>query len=337
MRVGIDLIGGKLSSSYNSHKAAWAHVRKRQLEDEWGEVEVLAGESWDDFDLIYLYHGMEFKGSLNLFGGASEENAKFFERLVDPKPVLISLDIPMPDYGELCSSRKTADDYWKQIDWSKVSETCKKIDWIRHPKITTKVVMGDSHSFSAYQPGYMTFRKDGRTLRGVLRKTLENELKEHYPELDLSSLTHLTLYFGNIDVRHHLCRTSDPCKEVDILLEEYERQIIDLNIPNIELVKLLPIEPETRRIPKTGFFEGTAFFGTREERQKVVDYFNEKLEQLCIKNNFSFFKFDDIIYKVDPETYMKDYMEKPKNVHLSPLHHRTDLFGLRKQRSVIEF
>lgn len=321
MKIAIDFIGGKLTASQKSHKAGWAHLRACQLSDKLKtQVKVLHdGESWDNFDTVYLYHGMEFQGSLNLFGGATEASAKFYERLVTPKPKLISLDIPMPNYGELCKGRlKSCDEYWKNVNWDAVSEKCKTIEYLQHPVITDNLVIGDSHSFSVYQSGYMTARKDGRTLRGVLKKTIEKEIEDF--NINPESLNNITTYYGNIDVRHHLMRTTNPKSEIDLLLYEYESQLKSIGC-KVELVHLLPIEHESRRLPKTGYFEGTPFFGLLEDRQKLVKYFNESLSRIADRNQWKIFTWPSDWYIMSPLDYFSK-MEVPKSVHLSPANHR---------------
>jgi hypothetical protein len=333
MKIGLDMPGGKIPQSKYSHNAGMALVLRHQLEFELGQkVDILSGEPWSDYDVIYLYHGMTFKGSLNLFGGATEENAKFYERLLTPNIRFVSLDIPMPDYGELCSSRKTCDDYWATIDWNKISEVCKNIHYEHHACRSTKLILGDSHSISAYLPGYMVIRKDGRTLKGALRKTLSKEIVGN--GIPVSILTHLTLYFGNIDIRHHLCRESDPKEAINILITEYEKQILELGIPNIEIIAPLPIELETRKLPKTGYFDGTPFYGSREERDEVRQYFSLQLTQMCLRNNWLFSLINDVLYEVSVIEYMNEYMERPKSIHISPLYYRTDFW---KKKSIIKF
>lgn len=326
-KIAIDLVSGKLTNSKYSHKNAWAHLRACQLSNELNkQVEVLHNnEDWNNYDEIYLYHGMEFKGSLNLFGGATIENAKFYERIGTTSAKLISLDMPMPDYGFLCSSRKTADDYWKAIDWEAISKKCLEVkEYYLNPN-TDKLIIGDSHSFSTFYSNAMVVRKDGRTLKGVLRKTIKKEIEDN--NIDITQLNYITCYWGNIDIRHHILRNSDPKKEIDEILLEYERQLLDLNIQNIELVELLPIEDESRRIPKTGFFENTPFYGSQKERTIIMEYFNNKLKQLCEKNNWKLFTRTQEMFIITSIEYMNTYMERPKNVHLAPLYHRWDYWN----------
>lgn len=334
MKIAIDCVADKLSASQHSHNTGWAYLRKHQLEQVFKQpIQVLhKRESWSDYDLVLLYHGINFKGTLNLFGGASEINAKYFERLLIPNVEFISLDIPMPDYGQLCSGRKTCSEYWSKVDWATISKICQDTDHMIHPELTPKLTMGDSHSFSAYTKGHMTIRKDGRTLAGVLKKSLRKEMVDH--GVDPATLTHLTLYYGNIDVRHHIMREADPKGHVDRIIAEYEKQIKSLGIENIELVRLLPIEDESRRLPKTGYYEKTPFFGSWDQRNEIKDYFNGHLNRLCTDNGWSFFEFDPIIYKVDRLEFMTTYMEKPQSVHLAPKYHRTHYWGEPKRNAL---
>jgi len=319
----IDLVGGKLTNSEYSHKAGWAYMRACQLQQATGkEYKVLHnGESWDDYDTVYLYHGMEFQGSLNLFGGATEESAKYFERLATTKAGLISLDIPMPDYGELCKGRlSSCDDYWRNVNWDAVSAKCKQIPDTRNPLITDKLVIGDSHAFSVYQSRYNVIRKDARTLRGVLKKTIKKEMLDH--GIDPGTINTITTYYGNIDIRHHLMRETNPNGEIDLLLAEYEKQIKELGIKNVEVVSPLPIEDESRRLPKTGYFKNTPFYGSQLERAELVNYFSHQLARICERNGWNNFTWPNEWYTISPLEYMKTYMERPKSVHLAPKFHR---------------
>lgn len=337
-KYAIDLISGKLTSSEKSHKNGWAQLRKCQLEDELNvKIDVLHGESWDDYDVIFLYHGMEQDGeTLNLFGGATGDNAAPYERLIRyQEKSLFSLDIPMPDYGKLCLNRlKNCDKHWSNVDWESISRICNNdIVPLLLPAQTNKLVIGDSHAFSAYQSDYMVCRKDGRTLAGVLKKTLRKEIEDFCPGLldrpkvvstDEKSkrLTHLTVYYGNIDIRHHICRHDSPLTYVDELLKEYEKQLIELDIPNIEIVCPLPIEDESRKLPKTGYFKGTPFYGSWMQRTAIVMHFIHGLKQITERNGWKLFTWNRDWYTMDSIEYMKTIMESPKSVHLAPKYHR---------------
>jgi hypothetical protein len=332
--LALDFVGGKLTDSEYSHKNGWAMMKACQLSDALGEeVKVLRGESWDNYNKVFLYHGMEFQGSLNLFGGATEESAKFYERIATTKTKLISLDIDMPDYGELCKGRlKACDDYWRNIDWDAVSAKCKTIGSVTHPFQSDALVVGDSHAFSVYQRGYNVIRKDARTLRGVLKKTIRKEIMDH--GIDPGTINTITTYYGNIDIRHHLMREMNPAKAIDELIAEYEKQLKELNIEEIEVVCPLPIEDESRRLPKTGYFEGTPFYGSQEERSQLVDYMGGKIIEMCSNNGWRVYEWPIDWYMTTPLAFMQTYMERPKSVHLAPKFHRWNYW--KNEPNVIE-
>ena len=77
IRVGISALVGKLSSKLTSHKSGWAFHLANQLKHAgYSSVSVITDNSaWkaDDFDVILIEHGMEFKGNFNIFGGANDD------------------------------------------------------------------------------------------------------------------------------------------------------------------------------------------------------------------------------------------------------------------------
>jgi len=325
MKVAITLVGGNLSSSRYSHKAGWAHLWACQLKNKFGfDVTVITeNQSWNHFDRVYLYHSMEFQGTLNLFGGASEESAKFYERIitVNPNVELISLDIPMPDYGTLCKGRlKSCEDYWRNVNWDAVTEKCKTIPHFTQADLKlNSLIVGDSHAFSVYDGKSMVLRKDGRTLNGVLKKSIKKEILDH--GFDLDSIDTIISYYGNIDIRHHIMRNFNVVEYVEMLVKSYEKSLQELG-KKIKIVFPLPIEDESRRLPKTGYFEGTPFFGSTKERQEVVRVFSYYLSEMCSSNKWETIKWPTEWYTISPLSYMKDYMERPKSVHLAPIHHK---------------
>jgi len=82
-----------------------------------------------------------------------------------------------------------------------------------------------------------------------------------------SELDEIEFYFGNIDVRHHLCRQPDPLEATRELAVRYYDAVAALEFDGARRVyELLPVENERRSLPKTGYHEGTPFFGTRQAR-----------------------------------------------------------------------
>lgn len=321
---------------------------------------------WTEFDTVYLYHTMDFEPehpyTINIFDGPQEHTAKYFERLIwkqHENIKLISLDYPMPNYGYRCKrKRDRADvnskmsDYWKNVDWDAVQTKCEnttewvldpgvqftvpyvgrlKEDWIKQcvgiKHLHRHLIVGDSHAPSAYKPKSLIIRKDGRTLGGILKKTIKREVEEY--GYDWNQIDSLTCYWGNIDVRHHICRVgttlADHLNYVDQLIDNYVLELKKYPEKKFELVHLIPIEDESRKLPSTGYYEGTPFYGSRETRQKVVSHFNKRIDEVAATNNWSVFKWPADWYQMDGIEFMNLIMERPRSVHLARRYYRWDL------------
>lgn len=324
--IAIDLPLGTISPRPSSHKAAWAYLWALQLKQFLDrDTKVLHGESWSEFSRLGMYHGMEFSGSLNMFGGANAEHAGMLSRLLTIDPMkTFSIDVPMPDYGELAKGRLNAcSEEWREVGWDLVSERCKSVTrTLTQGDLSLKfdrVVLGDSHSISAYRSGSFVLRNDGQTLHGALKKTLKSFIDpvKKYPK-------HGTFYFGNIDIRHHLMRQSDPKTSIDALHTEYIKQINGLNLVTSEIVSALPIENESRRLPKTGFYKNTPFYGSWQERTELVKYWNASLKARCAAEGIEFYEHPECYFNSIGELTF-DVMEKPQSVHIARSHYRWDL------------
>lgn len=335
MKIAIDQVVGTVSPRPTSHKGGWAYLWANQLKYYFaqlgeGDVEIKVlhnEESWDGYDLIYLDHGMEFNGeSLNLFGGAQDEPALRLGRLLSVDPLsLVSLDRAMPDYGALGKGRlKACSDVWRNTDWDAITTACGKMDFMTQESMTEHIkldhlALGDSHTFSMYKPGMAVCRNDGQTMFGALKRGLKSFIEPFGPQIK-----RLTLYFGNIDIRHHLMRQPDPAVALFAMLDEYEKQIKALNMDYVELISALPIENESRKLPKTGFYKGTPFAGTWEERTALVTIFNMRLEEICHCNGWEFYSHPNV-YKNEKGELDFEVMEKPQSVHLRRSFYRWDL------------
>ena len=84
--------------------------------------------------------------------------------------------------------------------------------------------------------------------------------------MDLSMYEHVILYFGNIDIRFHLARQSNPIEATKDLFKRYCDYAKKYNAT---ITQLLPIEDESRRIPKSGQYKGENFFGSIQLRKEL--------------------------------------------------------------------
>ena len=101
-------------------------------------------------------------------------------------------------------------------------------------------------------------------------------------------------------------------------------QLKTLDIQNIELAHALPIENESRKLPKTGYYKDTPFYGSWQERTEAVNIFNETIDLVCNENGWKSLPWPTNILN-DKKELSFDAMEKPKSVHLSREYYRWDM------------
>ena len=322
LKVGIAALVGKLSPKPQSHKSGWAfHLANQLTNAGYTDVEVITDiqTDWSEFDVMLLEHGMEFKGNFNIFGGANDDLYHQITRMFAPDIRMYSLHHDMPAVDTLIEKRlKTGSDLFKtlEVQIKETKELCAKIPRIDRIQKTTSLCFGDSHSFSQYTPGYMTDRHDGLTLFGTLRRGIRTYVPEDIEEL--------RIYLGNIDIRHHLMRQANPSKALKDMMAMYEQQLIDLEIDKIEVVQALPIENESRPLPKTGYYKDTPFAGSWAERTELVKEFNILVEAMCNRNGWKTWRHPDVYLNSFGELTF-DVMEKPKSVHIAREYYRWDL------------
>ncbi len=345
MKCAIDLIVRRLTDDDRSHTLSWVMLRANQFKHVGIDVDVLHEriapqaeyKVWEKYDRIYIYHEMamdQFQKSniVNVYDIGFDKSAWFFERMIWPQHdhiEFVSLDFPMLDYGNrgaYKAPRPATSQAWKDVDWKKMQERCDaSTKWVLDPGIdtSTHLVLGDSHAHSAYVPGAMVRRKDARTLAGALRKGFKNDAVEAgYP---FERLKRLTTYFGSIDIRHHLMREADPEQATKNLLAAYEEELKKTEVEQIEVCTPLPIEDESRKIPKMGWYKGLPFYGTQAERQKLNSIFIDGLHDMATRNKWDIWAWPDDWYKIDGKTFAKEFMERPRSVHLGWKYYRWDL------------
>jgi hypothetical protein len=321
-----------ISKAMTSHRAAQAAIYADQLQETGNRRITLnvAGPMYksdlNEFDELYVYHGNDWSGAINLFGGVKNyAGIGNFVNFSKFKGKVYSLAIDMPDYYGMMKERLgKSDEYnseWDNTDWDNLKRMCETAETVHTNNVsnTQNVSIGDSHAISMYRPEWKNVSVPFKTLHGALKEGLDSFL----PKRD--SWRTIEVYFGNIDVRHHLCRQPDPFKAVEDLVDEYIRQAISLTIRygcTVKIYELLPIENESRSVPKTGWYKHTPFYGSWEERNNVRKYFKDYLKQQ-IKEATASYNYRIEIYEwvgkmINSKGELDfDCMEKPKSVHLS--------------------
>lgn len=325
-KIGITNLLSNITIKPDSHKGGWARLLKCQLENEgYRNVEIIIkDDDLSNYDCVIFDLGAEFSGVLNLFGGLDD---KVFNRLVQIlafKGHLFSWKNKLPDIEKALKGREnnksTCESYKKQpkdfLSWVK-----DKLDLVQvfdHVSKKDHVLIGDSHTPGVWTPDMIIERQDGRTLYGSLSK---NVLKELTDGKDYKSIT---VHLSSIDIRHHISRQENPMSTLHDLLFSLVNQLEALNIPNVTICHTMGIEDESRKLPKTGFYKGTPFYGSWVERNKLMELFNILVDEICQSRGWESLAYPE--YFFDDEGKLSfDVMEKPSSVHISPEHYRWDL------------
>jgi len=283
MKTAIIGILNNPATSLNSHSAGM-----NQIVSSLFKADILnQNDNWNDYERLIIYHGPNFKeGSYNVIGGINDDVLNRANKLNEFKGIVKTLDgFQLNDFS-----------IKRKINLYNTEKTFEKIEL----PFMKNMVIGDSHSLSVWpNETYGISRNDGKTLFGFLKL-----------EKDLSMYEHVILYFGNIDIRFHLCRQPDP---ISATKELFNRYIEYAKKYNCTLVELLPIEDESRKLPGSGLYKGKPFFGSIEQRKQIREIANE-----IIRNS-------DIGYLSWPKDYIDekgnlkfDVMEPKQSVHLRP-------------------
>jgi len=307
-----------VSSNIHSHRAAQAAIYAEQISVENGGLVHLdrTGDIHHDinsFDSIYVYHGNDWFGSLNLFGGMKNygniDNLIRFSKIDKTKKVY-SLWIDHPKYSEMLEPRLNGEIHpdWHKVDWENLKYIENNAITIREIEIVNRAVAGDSHAICMYRPGWFVNSVPFKTLHGALKEGLQTFIEPHHEIAEF--------YFGNIDVRHHLCRQPDPEAATRDLANRYYTQLSQLDLAKVYAYELLPIEHESRVLPKTGYYKGTPFYGSWEDRNRCRLIFKDEMRKLCARGSVNFIEWVDPLLNDRGELDF-ECMEKPKSVHLS--------------------
>jgi hypothetical protein len=293
MKIGIVGVLNNPATSKNSHSAGMVHIVSKLY-----KADVLTEkDNWDEYQALIIYHGVNFKpGSFNIIGGINDEVLKRAEKLVNYKGIVESLD--GFQLSEFSIKRKLGN-----------YDNFRLFNEISLPK-RNNLVIGDSHSISVWPDDtYTISRNDGKTLHGFLKQ-----------DNDLSNYEKIIFYFGNIDIRFHLARQSNP---IEATRDLFKRYCDFASKYDSTITQLLPIEDESRKIPKSGQYKGQNFFGSIELRKELRLEANRIILESGIPN------------LEWPTTFLDskgnlsfDVMEPKQSVHLRPEFY---LRNIRKQ------
>ena len=282
-----------------------------------------AHEDHNEYDAVYVYWGSDWTGGLNLFGGVQSFpyawNIRNFSKF---KGKVYSLAIDFPKIDEMieerilnaASKKKEIQPEWLEVDIQNLKRMRLESTRVRFPHITDKIVIGDSHAICMHRPGWTINSIPFKTLNGALNIGLKTFIEEMCP---IESVKSLECYFGNIDVRHHLCRVEGhPVDNAVTLAERYVEAVKALSISDVAIYELLPIENESRKLPKTGYYKGKPFHGDWIQRNAIRHAFNDRCEKLCKETGVRFIRWTDYLLNSKFELDFK-FMEKPHSIHLS--------------------
>ena len=322
----MDVIDDVLTSytlRLDSHRSSWPRMQKCMLEDSGLDVSLVGGdiEVLRNSDTWFVSHGMEFKDNYNLNSGWQPEHAERLRIMIDKgHESVVSLERKMPDLVELLKPRAEKTEHnLSESEWKKLGEILTLIPVVENKQLADfhAVVLGDSHSIARYRRGRLVLRNDGLTLYGMLKRGIKEMLLEN----GIESVEKLIIVAGNIDIRHHLLRQPNPIEAVDEMMAELWVQIQDLMNEGIimesEITMPYPIEHEERKLPKTGYYKGTPFYGTREQRVQIA---STMMNEILARFPRAYY-WPQRWYDMNPEQYATEFMEKPRSVHLSPRHH----------------
>lgn len=292
-------IVNNLSTRLSSHNAGWTYVSRSALETYFNaRVEIVDNDTYlEDYDVLVINEGVNYRENVfNFFGGVQDRQIDSLMRFAEFKGKVYCVNTHI-DYNLLLTKRKELKHLQSELFFTNP-------EVIDLSKVSTSLVLGDSHSLSAYQKGYAISRNDGKTLHGFLKIGIKNYIPK--------GVDTLVFYAGNIDIRFHLHQFGKA--GIDKLINELENQLQDLALKSVTVVELIPIEDESRKLPGTGLYKGQPFYGSMELRKELVSYFNYKLRSMSA----AYVNFKCLSWDFDYNNFSFDCMEAKQSVHIRP-------------------
>lgn len=306
MKSAVTGIFNKIPKKANSHVRGWAQTWSENL-----GVPLL--ETPQPLETMYMDHGANFTGGLNLFGGFTEDLKQRIDIMLKSNRI-ISLDREMPDYGAMLKKRKDVIDK----EWcDKVSSKCAEAKTLVSSDLETDwLAVGDSHTAAYSRAGAAVVKRDGTTLNNQINNDFDY-IREHVNKKDWKGVT---ISLGNIDVRFHIHRVNADVEEMVKAYSEFGKSLER----ETEYALPWPIEHEERKIPGTGMYKKQPFYGTRQERLEIVYRIRDAMNKFGMK----IVSCPEEWYKMDGEQYAKNIMESNGSVHLNPVYYRRHNWGV---------
>ena len=307
-----------IPQNQKSHVLGWSQTWEEQLN---AAINHKCTPAIMQHDVVYIDHGANFGGTLNLFGGATKE---IYDKInfVAACNEVISLDHDMPQWGEQLRKRIGNATTYEGIteEWcDALTKRLKNVSCLKQEHLGhfENITLGDSHTIAFSALGDRCYRNDGKTLFGALKAGLKSMLRDTVPRGTL------TLSFGSIDLRHHIVRQKT---DIPGLIQEYVKQGQELEKEfgcDVWFATPVPVEWEGRKIPKSGFYKKTPFFGSMEERRAATEQFIVEL----YKQSGKVVQAPEEWYTMDGEQYAKTYMEFGSSFHIAPPFYRRNDWG----------
>lgn len=313
-----------IPKSDKSHVRGWVIVWAQRL----GADIATKDTDLSAYENIYIDHGVNFSGSMNLFGGFNDEVFKRVQDLiiaVRQGANLFSLDWKIKDcnYISQIEKRIGTKTTSERVDFDFLEKFEKILNKAKYLPMESldldKWIIGDSHTLAFSTKDQAVTRLNGKTLYSVICKSGLPKFLNFGNKIKFKEIT---LCLGSIDIRFHLLRLKTfTAKEFADL---YAKEVISYqnyyNTP-IKVCAPVPIEHELRKLPKTGQFKGQNFYGARRERLKFTFDFIKSLSDYCF--DFDLIEPPKEWYMMPGDEYAREIMELYSSVHIAPKYYRS--------------
>lgn len=306
MNVIMVNVFGKVPNKEYSHNAGWSFV----VDDLIGcDVDYYDGtQDLSDYSHMIINNGVNYReGQLNFFGGVQQFTIDLLNDIRN-------------NFNGKCYTfdhNFSFEDLLKRKEIDNVPDL--QVNTVYSDTKRSNLIVGDSHSISAFPFGerYSISRNDGKTLHGFLKDPMAYIFKNS----EKRKLENLIMYFGNIDIRFHLSRRENPTEStIDLANKYFDFAISCLGFcDNVKIQGLMPIEDESRKIPKTGQYKGENFFGDWQFRTYLVEVFNstlKKRQDQLLRSGVESPIF--MPHWIDTKKLSFDHMEARQSVHIRP-------------------